>query len=256
MQETQDTLVWSLGGGKSPGEENGNPLQYSCLENPMDKGAWQAPVHRVANIWPWLSRCACHNVKWVIKKGQRTHHSRQLVPQTIKSTCILFIIVFLLWRLSGEESTCQCRWSSRWRFDPWVGKIPWRRKWEPNPVFLPGKIAWLEEPGRLQSMGSQRVGEDWASTQPIYGGHRVSVCRLTGNSVMIIVKLRMEMRLYITKVCCVGRRFRIIAFTQEEHSLLRKLTIDIFPVDLSKWTEVDMIYGWSLCSSNCFSWSE
>ena len=33
--------------GKSPGEENGNPLQYSCLENPMDRGAWQATVHGV-----------------------------------------------------------------------------------------------------------------------------------------------------------------------------------------------------------------
>ena len=37
---------------------------------------------------------------------------------------------------SGKESTCQCR---RCRFDPWVGRIPWRREWEPPPVFLPGK---------------------------------------------------------------------------------------------------------------------
>ena len=35
------------GSGRSPGEENGNPLQYSCLENPMDRGAWQAIVHGV-----------------------------------------------------------------------------------------------------------------------------------------------------------------------------------------------------------------
>ena len=33
--------------GRSPGEGNGNPLQYSCLENPMDRGAWQAAVHGV-----------------------------------------------------------------------------------------------------------------------------------------------------------------------------------------------------------------
>ena len=37
-----------LGLGKSPGEGNGNPLQYSCLENPMDGEAWQATVHGVA----------------------------------------------------------------------------------------------------------------------------------------------------------------------------------------------------------------
>ena len=40
-------------------------------------------------------------------------------------------------------------------FDPWVGKIPWRRAWLPPPVFLPGASPWTEEPGRLQSMGSQ-----------------------------------------------------------------------------------------------------
>ena len=36
------------GSGRSPGGGNGNPLRYSCLENPMDKGAWQSIVHRVA----------------------------------------------------------------------------------------------------------------------------------------------------------------------------------------------------------------
>ena len=36
--------------GRSPGEGNGNPLQYSCLGNPMDRGAWQAIVHGVARV--------------------------------------------------------------------------------------------------------------------------------------------------------------------------------------------------------------
>ena len=35
------------GSARSPGEGNGNPLQYSCLENPMDRGAWKATVHGV-----------------------------------------------------------------------------------------------------------------------------------------------------------------------------------------------------------------
>ena len=43
-------------------------------------------------------------------------------------------------------------------FDPWVGKILWRRVGKPTPVFLPRESPWTEEPGRLQSMGSQRVG--------------------------------------------------------------------------------------------------
>ena len=44
-----------------------------------------------------------------------------------------------LW-LSGKESTCQCQRHRRYGFNPWVGKIPWRRKWQPTPVFLPGKF--------------------------------------------------------------------------------------------------------------------
>ena len=39
---------WIPGSGRSPGEGNGNPLQYSCLENPMDRGGWPAAVHGVA----------------------------------------------------------------------------------------------------------------------------------------------------------------------------------------------------------------
>ena len=49
-------------------------------------------------------------------------------------------------------------------FNPWVGKIPWRRAWQPTQVFLPGESPWTEDPGRLQSMGSQRVGHDRATS--------------------------------------------------------------------------------------------
>ena len=45
-------------------------------------------------------------------------------------------------------------------FNPWVGKIPWRREWLPTLAFLPGEFPWAEEPGGLQSMGLQRVGQD------------------------------------------------------------------------------------------------
>ena len=42
------------GSGRSPVGGNGNPLQYSCLGNPMDRGGWQATVHRVAQRWTRL----------------------------------------------------------------------------------------------------------------------------------------------------------------------------------------------------------
>ena len=43
------------GSGRAPGEGNGNTLQYSCLENPMDRGAWRAAVHGVAKSQTQLS---------------------------------------------------------------------------------------------------------------------------------------------------------------------------------------------------------
>ena len=43
------------------------------------------------------------------------------------------------------------------RFNPWVGKIPWKRAWQPTPVFLLGESPWT---GELQSMESQRIGHD------------------------------------------------------------------------------------------------
>ena len=46
--------------GRSPGEENGNPLQYSGLESPMDRGAWRATIHRVAQSWTELKGFSLH----------------------------------------------------------------------------------------------------------------------------------------------------------------------------------------------------
>ena len=48
-------LGWIPGLGRSPGEGNGHPLQYSCLENSMDGGAWWATVHAVTKSWTRLS---------------------------------------------------------------------------------------------------------------------------------------------------------------------------------------------------------
>ena len=52
------------------------------------------------------------------------------------------------------------------RVDPWVGTIPWGRKWQPTPVFLPEKFhrERLEEPGGLQSVELHGIGHDYAYT--------------------------------------------------------------------------------------------
>ena len=49
-----------FGSGRSPGGEQGNPLQYFCLENPMDRGGWQAAVHRVTMSWLQLKQLSTH----------------------------------------------------------------------------------------------------------------------------------------------------------------------------------------------------
>ena len=63
MQETQETQIQSRGQEDSPGEGNGSPLQYSCLENPMDRGGW-------AGHSPW-----CHKELGMI---EHTHTSKPI----------------------------------------------------------------------------------------------------------------------------------------------------------------------------------
>ena len=60
--------VKSLGQEDSPGEGNGNPLQYSFLDNPMDKGAWQTTVHWVAEseMTEWLNNRQAEGSRWVM----------------------------------------------------------------------------------------------------------------------------------------------------------------------------------------------
>ena len=59
------------GSERSPGEGNGNPLQYSCLENSMGRGPWWATVHMVAKSWTWLKRlCKLQKRE---RGGQKSH---------------------------------------------------------------------------------------------------------------------------------------------------------------------------------------
>ena len=71
MKGTLETWVWFPGLGRSPGEGNGNPLQYSCLENPMDRGTWWATVHGVVKSQTWLSNWACTHTHTFNNPSQR-----------------------------------------------------------------------------------------------------------------------------------------------------------------------------------------
>ena len=64
------------GSGISIGGGNGNPLQYSCLENPMARGTWPATVHGVAKSWNWLSNWGCMHKATAIKIVSHWHKTR------------------------------------------------------------------------------------------------------------------------------------------------------------------------------------
>ena len=97
------------GSGRSPGAGHGNPFQYSCLENPMDRGAWQATVQGVAysRIWlKWLSMQACDN---------KVPQSGQLKKQT-----------FIIWQFQKLDVQDQAVSSIGffWGFSTWSSTAP------------------------------------------------------------------------------------------------------------------------------------
>ena len=55
--------------GRAPGEGNGYPLQYSCLENPMDRGSWWVPGHGVAKSRTWLKQLSIHSIQLLYLSG-------------------------------------------------------------------------------------------------------------------------------------------------------------------------------------------
>ena len=62
---------------RSPGEGNGNPLQYSCLENPMDRGAWWATVHGVARVGHDLATKPIKHISFCTEKETINKKKRQ-----------------------------------------------------------------------------------------------------------------------------------------------------------------------------------
>ena len=102
-----------------------------------------------------LWQIACQSVKWFINTGKQfynffenlnTHLPHNpgiellgIHPPKNENLCPHSFILDFPGGTSGKEPASQCRRQKRCGFDPWVGKIPWRRAWQPNPVFLTGK---------------------------------------------------------------------------------------------------------------------
>ena len=97
MQEMQ---VQSLGWEDSPGEENGNPFQYSCLETPMDGGAWQATIHGVTKSWIWPSDFTFFTFTFFLKKICRWQN------QQMKRCSLLYVIKKMQIKTMRYHYTC------------------------------------------------------------------------------------------------------------------------------------------------------
>ena len=143
VSEVKSGMNWSLV-GPNDGEGNGTPLQYSCLENPMDGGAWWAAVHGVAKSPIRLSDFTFTFHFHALEKEMATHSS------------------VLAWRIPGTTepggllSMGSHRVGHNWSDLAAAAAGP-----NDNPLqFLAWRIPWTEKPGGLQSTGSQRVGHD------------------------------------------------------------------------------------------------
>ena len=147
------TAYLALLGVLSPGEGNGCPLQYSCLDNSMDRGTCGgggATVHGVTKSWTQL-----FFISWSAW-GRRTLWMTKEKASGLKR--------LQLWSLSfpggangKKKPNSQHKRYKRHQFHPWRQKIPWRRAQQPTPVFLPG-----ESHGRRARQATvHRVTKSW-----------------------------------------------------------------------------------------------
>ena len=106
-----DTRDMSLipGLGRTPGEGNGNSLQYSCLENSMDRGAWKATVHGVAKGWTQLSTCthmhfSYYSYNTASATYKKTTKWTTFLSQEINNESLGTILVFQRLRLHASTA--------------------------------------------------------------------------------------------------------------------------------------------------------
>ena len=138
----QETWVWSL--GRSLGEGNGNPLQYSCLENSMDRGAWWATVHGITKTQTRLS-------DWHFFTFEYTHTHTQSFP-------------------GGSDGKESAHSAGDPGLIPESGRPP-EKEMATHSSILAWRIPGTEEPNGLLSMGLHRVGHDWSDLAATAAGY-------------------------------------------------------------------------------------
>ena len=82
--------------------------------------------------------------------------------------CFILSLGLPRW-ISGKESSCQCKRHRRLRFDAQVGRIPWRRKWQPTPVFLPGESHGERSLVACSPWGHKELNRTEVTAHPLLG---------------------------------------------------------------------------------------
>ena len=146
----QETWVLFPSPGRSPGEGNGNPLQYSCLKNPRDGVAWWAAVYGVAQGQTWL--------KWLSSSSSSPvlclwSLCVETAPRVVKFKASPLKPSDTVKNLPAMWETC-------------VQSLGWEDPLEDDMathfIILAWRIPGMGEPDGLLSMGSHRVRHDWS----------------------------------------------------------------------------------------------
>ena len=146
------------------GEGNGNPLQYSCLENPMDRGTWWSTICGVAKTWTQLSdeHFHLHQTEVFLLSLYWLNEYSLSIDRLGPTICLEFCVLTIVYSCLGfpavifdlksvlmggipschyyKQSACHCRNHKRCWLYPWVWKMVWNSNWHPLWYPLPRKF--------------------------------------------------------------------------------------------------------------------
>ena len=132
-------------------------MSFNELFNELFNSHWFKISYSGIPWWPGILSFHCCGPGsvpgWGIEFLQATWHGKKK-KFLLKIILLLYMVMLVVKNLPASAG------NMRPGFCLWVGKIPWRRAWQPTPVFLPGESPSTERPGELQSMRVQRVGHN------------------------------------------------------------------------------------------------
>ena len=150
-------------------------LKWDMPKDPKAFRSWRDRVHAmdsksVSYFWPRTASSLTHR-----EADLQPWQIREWKCDSGKEMDAVHCLGLPRW-LGGKESACQCRRCRRLHFDPWVEKITLRKKWQPIPIFLPGKFHEQRSLVSYSPWDHKRVGRDWATESTYTHTHTHTQC--------------------------------------------------------------------------------